>query len=353
MKVTISTLLLVFSFLALTGCSKATTPQQADIAVFEQFLSENPISSISSSIDVASIYMPGDPLFEGVLNIQRNLWGKAEKALKPLVDKNDPDALYWTALISYSGSIKSTPIARKMLIQSAELGNPYAALFFAPDNHQCQMYFPNDCSEKWVEKAQKLFAEKAKTGDVRAVYYSTTLKPDLTHKEYIDAVIQSAEKHYYYPLVEYANKIINEDKPNKNMEAMAVNLLNYARFNNFVPAIEGLIGNEVQSGREGGESYLNYIEQGIKLGSNAAWNLYQLNSLDNNSLNNTQKYIVAKALDLQNGRSFGLHEVIAPKEKDALIAANKKAQEKADSVKKVIYIDGAHATMFYSRLDIQ
>ncbi|PSV21136.1 MULTISPECIES: hypothetical protein [unclassified Photobacterium] len=161
MKVIITTLLLTLSSIALTGCSKATTPQQADIAVFEQFLSENPISSINPSIDIASIYQPGDPLFEGVLNIQRKLWGEAEKALQPLADKKNPEAMYWLATITYGSSIYDTPKAGKMLIEAAELGNPYAALFFSPDSRYCNMYFKNQCSEKWVEKAQKLFAEQA------------------------------------------------------------------------------------------------------------------------------------------------------------------------------------------------
>ncbi|PSV50451.1 hypothetical protein [Photobacterium sp. GB-1] len=353
MKVNITTLLLVFSFLVLNGCSKATTPQQADIAVFEQFLSENPISSISPSIDVASIYMPGDPLFEGVLNIQRNLWGKAEKALKPLVDKNDPNALYWSALISYSGSIKSTPIARKMLLQSAKLGNPYAALFFAPDNHQCQMYFPNECSEQWVEKAQKLFAEQAKTGDVRAVYYSVTLKPELTHEEYIDAIVQAAENYYYYPLVEYSNNIVKLSNPDKDLETLGVKLLNYARFNNFVPAIDALGDYEAKNNRLHSDEMKRLNEQGLKLGSKISWRSYRNNALEDKSLTETQKYIAAKATDLFNGDDFGLSFTHPPKEKEALIAANKEAQAKADAVKKVIYIDGAHATMFYSRSDIQ
>ncbi|MGF1831751.1 hypothetical protein L4D04_21875 [Photobacterium angustum] len=310
--------------------------------MFEQFLSENPISSINPSIDIASIYQPSDPLFESVLYIQRNLWAEAKKQLEPMAKNQNPDAKFWLASITWGTGIKNNPIAKKLYMESAEQGNPYAALFFSPKNDICRMYFPNECSDKWTKKAQKLFAEKAKTGDVRAVYYSTTLKPDLTHKEYIDAVIQSAEKHYYYPLVEYANTIINEDKPNKNMEAMAVDLLNYARFNNFVPAIDALGDYEAKHNRLHSEEMKRLDEQGLKLGSNISWRGYRIESLHDDSLTETQKYIAAKATELFNGDDFGISFTHPPKEKDALIAANKKAQEKADSVKKVIYIDGAH-----------
>ncbi|PSV52133.1 hypothetical protein [Photobacterium sp. GB-3] len=347
MKVIITTLLLTLSSIALTGCSKATTPQQADIAVFEQFLSENPISSINPSIDIASIYQPGDPLFEGILNIQRKLWGKAEKTLQPLADKKNPEAMYWLATITYGSSIYDTPKAGKMLMEAAELGNPYAALFFSPDSRYCNMYFKKQCSEKWVEKAQKLFAEQAKTGDVRAVYYSTILKPDLTHEQYINAIINAADNHYFYPLVEYSNLIINEKNPDKDMENIAVKLLNYAQFNNFIPAIDALMGYEGEKKRTQGERYKNLTEQGIKIGSNHAWRVYLLNSINDKSLSSQQKYFIAKASELFNGYDYGISFTQPPKEKEALIAANKKAQEKVDSVKQVIYIDGAHPRVFY------
>ncbi|KJF99849.1 sel1 repeat family protein [Photobacterium angustum] len=342
MKVTISTLLLVFSFLALNGCSKVTEPQQADIAVFEQFLSENPISSINPSIDIASIYQPGDPLFESVLYIQRNLWAEAKKQLEPMAKNQNPDAKFWLASITWGTGIKNNPIAKKLYMESAEQGNPYAALFFSPKNAICQMYYSSECSEKWVEKAQKLFAEQAKTGNVRAVYYSTILKPDLTHEQYISAIINAAKNHYYYPLVEYSNTIINEENPDKDMENIAAKLLNYARFQNFVPAIESLMDYEGKYDRTNSKLFNQLIEQGMTVGSNAAWKGYQLHSYKSSSLSDTQKYISAKATKYFNGDDFTISITHPPKDKKALIVANKKAQEKADSVKRVIYIDGAH-----------
>ncbi|PSV33987.1 hypothetical protein C9J46_21420, partial [Photobacterium sp. GB-36] len=203
----------------------------------------------------ASIYQPGDPLFEGILNIQRKLWGKAEKTLQPLADKKNPEAMYWLATITYGSSIYDTPKAGKMLMEAAELGNPYAALFFSPDSRYCNMYFKKQCSEKWVEKAQKLFAEQAKTGDVRAVYYSTILKPDLTHEQYISAIINAAKNHYYYPLVEYSITLRESEKSNHEMKELASDLLNYARFYNFVPAIDALMNHEGKHKRMKGHFY--------------------------------------------------------------------------------------------------
>ncbi|EAR57232.1 hypothetical protein SKA34_05730 [Photobacterium sp. SKA34] len=329
------------------GCTEVTTPQQADIKVFKKFLSENPISSVSPTVDIASIYHQGDPLFEGVLNIQRKLWGKAEKTLQPLADKKNPEAMYWLATITYGSSIYDTPKAGKMLMEAAELGNPYAALFFSPDSRYCNMYFKKQCSEKWVEKAQKLFAEQAKTGDVRAVYYSTILKPDLTHEQYINAIINAADNHYYYPLVEYSNILRKSESSNQEMKEIAIELLNYARFYNFVPAIESLMKIEGKHKRMNGSIYKELMTQGISLGSNYAWRGYRILSIEDDSLSEKDKYIAAKATELFNGDDFAISFTHPPKEKEALIAANKKAQEKVDSVKKVIFIDGAHYQVLY------
>ena len=194
------------------------------------------------------------------------------------------------------------------------------------------------------KKAQELFAQQAKTGDVRAMYYNITLKPDLTHEDYINAIIKAAENNYYYPVVEYSNNIVKLNNPHKDLELLAVKLLNYARYHNFVPAIESLILYEGKHKRHNGKLYQSYLSQGITIGSNHAWRIDLLDTLDNKSLPESQKYIAAKATDLFNGDDFGISFTHPPKEKEALIAANKQA--KADSVRKVIYIDGAHPRIF-------
>ncbi|KJF92175.1 hypothetical protein UB39_21850, partial [Photobacterium angustum] len=206
-------------------------------------LSENPISSINPSIDIASIYRPGDPLFKAVLGIQRKRLDIAEKELTPLAKNKQPEAMFWLAKVIYRSGINDKAKAYDLLRVSAE-SYPYSAMALSSNDEQCQMYFPSKCSKEWTKKARNLFAEQAKTGDVRAVYYSTILKPDLTHEQYINAIINAAKNHYYYPLVEYSNIIINEENPDKDMENIAVKLLNYAQFNNFIPAIDALMGYE-------------------------------------------------------------------------------------------------------------
>ena len=323
------------------GCGDNTKPKKNDIPLFEKFLAENPISEVSPIVSIASIYKPGDALFNGILFIQRDLWGNAIKELQPYVDNKDPDAMFWLAIITYGSSVNNAPIAREMFIESAELGNPYAALFFSPKNNECKKYFPTDCDEKWVIKAQGLFAEKAKKGDVRGIYYSKILN-NPTHDEYINAVIEAAQNDYYYPLVDYANKTVRKNEPNKEMEELAIKLLQYARYNNFVPAIELLGDYEARNNRTNGNEIKILDKQGLMLGSNVAWRSYQLESMDDEKITDKQKYIIAKATELFNGNSFGLGFVDAPKKEQELIYANKKAQQKIDKVKKIIFIDGAN-----------
>ena len=323
------------------GCGDNTKPKKNDIPLFEKFLAENPISEVSPIVSIASIYKPGDALFNGVLSIQRNLWGNAVKELQPYVDSKDPDAMFWFATITYGSSVNNTPIAREMFMESAELGNPYSALFFSPENYKCKKYFPTDCDEKWVIKAQGIFEEKAKKGDVRGIYYSKILN-NPTHDEYINAVIEAAQNDYYYPLVDYANKTVRKNEPNKEMEKLAIKLLQYARYNNFVPAIDLLITNEYKNEQSGSKLKKELDIQGIALGSNDVWKSYVVFSRHNKSYTNNEKYIIAKAADIFNGSIIGLNLVDEPKNERELIEANKKAQQKADEIKKIIFIDGAN-----------
>ena len=331
--------------LLLMGCGDKTKPQKSDIPLFEEFLASNPISEVSSEIAIASIYKPGDALFNAVWGVQRRRWDIAEKELKPWVEKNDPEAMFWMASIIYGSSILDTPKAKRLFMESAKLGNPYAALFFSPKNNECQLYYSDVCSEEWVNKAQALFSEQAKKGDIRGIYYSKVLN-NPTHEEYVQAVIEAAENHYYYPLVEYANKTVRKHEPNKDMEKMAIKLLQYSRYHNFVPAIDSLSTNEYKNNRSDSQLKRELEKQGLKLGSNKTWTGYQLKAMNDESITVVDKYIIAKATDIFNSDSFGLSFSEKPKDETELKEANKKAQEKVNEVKKVIYIDGAHVPLY-------
>ncbi|HIF9376465.1 TPA: hypothetical protein ACX6R4_000162 [Photobacterium damselae] len=329
----------VFFTLMLSGCSKDYTfPQQSDIRVFNVNLLQ--VKTIEDkNINISSIYDKGDLLFEPVLAIQRKKLSEAEEELQPLVESGDPEAMFWMAKIIYRSSIKDTPKALALLKESAKT-NPYAAMALFPNNEQCQMYFPSECSEKWVEQAKKLFLEDAKNGDVRAIFYKEKLKKE--HSVYIDAIINAAKNNYFYPLVDYASQIINDSKSSQELNNLAIRLLVYAKEKNFVPAIESLMRYENSINGRSSEEYNKLIEQGVMLGSNRAWIGYEIKTRKDRNISDFDKYVVSKALYYFNGRDLGLSFIKPIADKNKLALANKKAQEMVDAVKDVIYIDGAH-----------
>ncbi|OBU24624.1 hypothetical protein C0Z01_20220 [Photobacterium kishitanii] len=329
----------------LFGCSKYTVPKESDIDNFSKFLSNNGTESTSYNITINSLYSPNSPLFSPVLNIQRRKLLDAEIQLEPLVANGDPEAMFWLAKIIYRSSINDTPKALALLKESAKT-YPYAAMALAPDNKECKKYFGEQCQEKWIEQAKKLFEKEASQGDVRAVFYSNKLKKD--HDIYIDAIIEAANNNYYYPLVDYANNILFSSKINRRMETIALQLLNYASSKNFVPALESLIHYKEKKYNidyrklSKYPDYIILVNKGIKLGSNYAWEINTLRYRVDESKSNIDKYIVAKAQSIFNGDDIGLSFIEKISNNKKLSLANKKAQEMVNTVEDVIYIDGTH-----------
>ncbi|HIF9107460.1 TPA: hypothetical protein ACX6SG_000646 [Photobacterium damselae] len=330
--------LFVLLVILISGCSEYTEPQESDIAVFERFLSAKPVSS-TDDVNIASIYKEGDALFSPVLSIQRQKLAEAEEELQPLVEKGDPEAMFWMAKIIYRSSIKDTPKALNLLQKAAE-NNPYAAMALFPDNRECQRYFNGYCEDKWIDKAKKLFAEQSKNGDVRAEFYLKKLKED--HDVYISAIIEAAENNYLYPITEYANNIYRSKKYSQKMNALAFDLLQYGRSKNFIPALEILMGIEIQANGTDTSEIDKLVSDGITLGSNAAWIRCAIFSVQDKSMSDFNKYIIAKAIYEFNGDDFALSFAKPITDKKQLALANKKAQEMVDAVEDVLYIDGAH-----------
>ncbi|MCG3845716.1 hypothetical protein [Photobacterium damselae] len=330
--------LFVLLAILISGCSEYTEPQESDIAVFERFLSAKPVSS-TDDVNIASIYKEGDALFSPVLSIQRRKLAEAEEELQPLIEKGDPEAMFWMAKIIYRSSIKDTPKALNLLKKAAE-NNPYAAMALFPDNRECQRYFNGFCEEKWIDKAKKLFTEQSKNGDVRAEFYREKLKRK--HDIYISAIIKAAGNNYLYPMVEYAEKVLLNSNSSSDMKKMAISLLRYGRERKFIPAIDMLMGVEIQSGNKNTEEFNALFSEAINLGSNAAWEMMGISAIKDRSNSNIDKYTIAKAIYDFSGDEFALAFTKPIENEKELALANKKAQEMVDAVKDVIYIDGAH-----------
>ncbi|AWK81948.1 hypothetical protein [Photobacterium damselae] len=332
--------LFVLLTILISGCSEYIEPQESDIAVFERFLSEVTVSSDKNTINVASLYQPQDKLFDAVLAIQRNHWSKAIKELTPYAEKKDPDALFWLAQISYGSNPTENIKAGKMMLESAQLGNPYAALMFDPDNITCQMYFSRYCDKKWVSEAKSILAKQAEKGDVRAMFYTKKFKGN--HDVYINAIIDAAKNNYYYPIVEYANNILKNKELNKDSKLLAYELLKYAKHNNFIPAFNSLISYEMKNRGENSKELQALLSDGIAIGADSAWKRKMILTINDPSLSHYDKYVIAKADYILNRDKLGISVVHTIQDRNKLNQANKKAQEMVDAVKDVIYIDGAH-----------
>ncbi|HIF9327925.1 TPA: hypothetical protein ACX6RL_000162 [Photobacterium damselae] len=335
--------LFVLLAILISGCSEYTEPQESDITVFERFLSEVTISSDKNTINVASLYQPQDKLFDAVLAIQRNHWSKAIKELTPYAEKKDPDALFWLAQISYGSNPTENIKAGKMMLESAQLGNPYAALMFDPDNITCQMYFSRYCDKKWVSEAKSILAKQAEKGDVRAIFYTKKFKGN--HDVYINAIIDAAKNNYYYPIVEYANNILKNKELNEDSKLLAYKLLKYAKHNNFIPAFNSLISYEMKNRGENSKELQALLSDGIAIGADSAWKRKMILTINDPSLSHYDKYVIAKAGYILNRDKLGISVVHTIQDRNKLNRANKKAQEIVDSIPKVIYIDGTHPTV--------
>ncbi|HIF9107457.1 TPA: hypothetical protein ACX6SG_000649 [Photobacterium damselae] len=332
--------LFVLLAILISGCSEYTEPQESDIAVFERFLSEVTISSDKNTINVASLYQPQDKLFDAVLAIQRNHWSKAIKELTPYAEKKDPDALFWLAQISYGSNPTENIKAGKMMLESAQLGNPYAALMFSPNNITCQRYFSQYCDKKWVDKAKEIFSNQAKKGDIRAIFYTKKFKGN--HDVYINAIIDAAKNNYYYPIVEYANNILKNKELNEDSKLLAYKLLKYAKHNNFIPAFNSLISYEMKNRDENSKELQALLSDGIVIGADSAWKRKMILTINDPSLSHYDKYVIAKAAYILNRDKLGISVIHTIQDRNKLNQANKKAQEIVDSIPEIIYIDGTH-----------
>ncbi|MEF1220647.1 hypothetical protein REH76_23235, partial [Photobacterium damselae] len=145
-----------------------------------------------------------------------------------------------------------------------------------------------------------------------------------------------------YPMVEYAEKVLLNSNSSSDMKKMAISLLRYGRERKFIPAIDMLMGVEIQSGNKNTEEFNALFSEAINLGSNAAWEMMGISAIKDRSNSNIDKYTIAKAIYDFSGDEFALAFTKPIENEKELALANKKAQEMVDAVKDVIYIDGAH-----------
>lgn len=206
------------------------------VALLKQAKTSQPNPDVYASSQIT----PDDPLFEGVLALQRGRYGLAEQKLKPLMEAGNLDAMFWYAETILGSSVNATVEAGDLFVKAAELGNPYAALRLKPGTSDCKRYLGYRCSQDWVEKGETGLKELAAQGDVKAQYYANVIKNPRSEEDYqrnIDLVTQAANQGYYIPLVDNLKRLGNYKSLTQEKKQALVELLKLASNDNFIPAI--------------------------------------------------------------------------------------------------------------------
>ncbi|MGB0944759.1 MAG: hypothetical protein ACPGUE_20295, partial [Marinomonas sp.] len=188
---------------------------------------------------LTSEVMPDHPLYSALLAKQRNQ--PSDPLWEPLLDKNNADAMYWYAMNNMAGVHQSAK-AGLWFVQSAELGNPYAAYFLRENNYICNRYMAHLCDDKWKNRAQEIFEELADKGDLKATYYLHrkfgSWKSSKDTKQLVSTINESAKQGYYRPIVDFIGDY-ERDFDWKSLEdkKKGFEILMLAANDNYVPAI--------------------------------------------------------------------------------------------------------------------
>ncbi|MCQ9087124.1 SEL1-like repeat protein [Vibrio alginolyticus] len=161
---------------------------------------------INPDLYAASTYRPEHPLYQAILAVQQKHWFKAQRLLKPFVDKGNAEAMFWYGELTYSSNAFSR--GGQWFEKAAKLGNPYAAMKLAPQYNisiDCQYWLGTYCDEQWGVKGLNILKERADKGDVKAayayLYYTQFEDNSLEYLDKLVAVVKAGVKqHYYRPL---------------------------------------------------------------------------------------------------------------------------------------------------------
>ncbi len=232
-------------------------------------------SQPNPDIYASSVIKPDNPLFSGLYKLQRLQYQAASSELAAFASSDNPRGMYWYGLASLKSNILSSE-APSMIERSAKLGNPYAMKKLIPTKDKkniCHFYLAGYCDRSWAGKAQQAFEEIVKNNptDVRARYAASKA---------LDRAAEAAKGKYYSPMVEQINVYFNSLGKGKNPSDAEVKalvlLLNMAANDNFVPAMQMLIGGTFDN-TIGYERVIFWSEKAMQLGSNSVNSIYYAN----------------------------------------------------------------------------
>ncbi|WP_447077831.1 hypothetical protein [Shewanella algae] len=232
-------------------------------------------SQPNPDIYASSLIKPDNPLFSGLYKLQLHQDRAASGELAAFANSDNLEGMYWYGLASLGLNILSSD-APSMIELSAKLGNPYAMKKLIPTKDKkniCHFYLAGFCDRSWADKAQQAFEERVKNNptDVRARYAASKA---------LDRAAEAAKGKYYSPMVEQINVYFNSfgkgENPSDAEMIELVSLLNMAANDNFVPAMQMLIGGTFDN-IIGYERVMFLSKKVMSLGSNSATPIYFIN----------------------------------------------------------------------------
>ncbi|QTE95778.1 hypothetical protein [Shewanella algae] len=268
---TIGTLVLLICLFGLWrfGSQSSQPSPHAAIIDNDELLALAAESQPNPDIYASSLVKPGDPLFKGLYELQSLRRDLAEKALLPLAEAGNSDAMLWYGMTVLRSSVLSG--GDKWIHEAAMAGNPYAMRRLVPAGEtlqDCEWYLGSYCDDAWVDKAQEAFQQRlqANPDDVLSRYAASMDA---------DRAAEAAKQKYYAPMVKLALKYGQAYEAGELSEvdaAKVVTLLKMAANDNFAPAMYMLSASF--SKYLGKEESLFYAEKALMLGYNSIVSIY-------------------------------------------------------------------------------
>ncbi|WP_157929065.1 hypothetical protein [Shewanella carassii] len=305
-------------------------------------------SQPNPDIYASSVIKPDNPLFSGLYKLQLQQYRAASGELAAFAVMDNPEGMYWYGLASLGLNILSSD-APSMIELSAKLGNPYAMKKLIPTKDKenpCHFYLVGFCDRGWADKAQQAFEERVKNNptDVRARYAASKA---------LNRAAEAAKGKYYSPMIEQINVYFNSLGKGKNPSDAEVKalvlLLNMAANDNFVPAMQMLIGGTFDN-TIGYERVIFWSEKAMLLGSNSVNSIYYANKKVFKKTSNREyllkslpaAYVSNDYFDNDRMLRFlkdDVSKINKPFTEAELINAKDKAKKIIEEITPVVYID--------------
>ncbi|OEE75169.1 hypothetical protein A1OQ_01010 [Enterovibrio norvegicus FF-162] len=289
---------------------------------------------------ISSLYRPGDPLYQPILDFQNGRKYLAIPKLKELSEAGNSDAMFWYAHNRMTQSIKTRYEGYNWFEKSAKLGNPYSALILDTDSYYCNAYFPSLCSKEWGELAQKSFKKRAAAGDIRAKYYlerPTKFVRGEDFKKWVALVEEYAKKNEFAPVMDMLSRFESNKKLSEDQREDLLHVYRFLAKYNFVPAYNALYTHS---------RYETIFSEAIKLGSKVQLEIETLRCVEISETLPTPDLVdcLSKAYTLQElfNEPFSLDYIVVPDDPELVNRAKEKSRAFIETMTPTIYIDEMH-----------